>query len=92
MSTSTQTYLCQQLIRALLTAARALYAARPSSHLTALAQQLLEVPDAHLLQFLERRYEVLRMAMEVQPDVHMAELAGGLISGLCGGDGREMES
>jgi hypothetical protein len=79
-------------MRALLTAARALYAARPSSHLTALAQQLLEVPDAHLLQFLERRYEVLRMAMEVQPDAHMAELAGNLISGLCSGGHHEMQS
>jgi hypothetical protein len=52
--------------------------------LDTLVQQLLEVPAAHLLQFLERRYEVLRMAMEVQPNPRMAEVAGRLLHELCG--------
>jgi hypothetical protein len=52
--------------------------------LAGLAQQLLSVPDSHLIQFLERKYDVLRMAMEVQPDASMAALADQLLSDLCG--------
>jgi hypothetical protein len=83
MSDNTRTHLCQQLVRAVLTAARALYGGQPSNRLAAVAQRLLSVPDSHLIQFLERKYEVLRMAMEVQPDASMAELADQLLSDLC---------
>jgi hypothetical protein len=70
-------------MRSLLAAARALYDAQPDSKLDTLVQQLLEVPSASLIQFLERRYEVLRMALEVQPDARMAEVAGRLLWELC---------
>jgi hypothetical protein len=84
MSPSTQAHLCQQLVGALLTAARALYAGQPTSRLAALIQQLLSVPDSHLIGFLERKYMALRAAMEVQPDATMAALADKLLSDLCG--------
>jgi hypothetical protein len=84
MLDSNRTQLCQQLVGAVLTAAHALYAAQPSSRLAALAQQLLALPDSDLISFLERKYVVLRMAMEVQPNTSMAALADQLLSDLCG--------
>jgi hypothetical protein len=58
MSDSTRTHLCQQLVRAVLAAACALYAAPPSNRLAGLAQQLLSAPGSHLIQFLERLHKV----------------------------------
>jgi hypothetical protein len=83
MSDSTRTHLCQQLVRSVLAAARALYAGQRSDRLAGLAQRLLSVPDSHFIQFLERKYEVLRVAMEVQPDASMAALADQLLVDLC---------
>jgi hypothetical protein len=68
----------------LLAAARALYDSQPDSQLETLVQQLVMVPDARLVQFLGREYELLRMAMEVQPNARMAEVACRLLWELCG--------